>query len=225
MRTYLTLPALILAFGCLAESTAHAQAPRSAFEPFANPPPFGKLPRGPGKLKAKTDPTFNPPVVTVVKNDFAKAKGWRITWKGGSYNSLTADKVQSIFSTVTGAVNSVDFLNKTSWGNTNNADMMLYFGDIQSTKSVSQLTNSSGTKHTSFKLTGMKVADLENYAKNDPAKFGIVYSLAFDKAAEVKNDYKSGQIYAFKTDRTPARYGAVRIVAMNPRIIEVVVQK
>lgn len=181
---------------------------------------------GPKKIKAKTDPTFQPPVVTVVKKDFAKAKGWRISWKGGSYTSETVQKVPSIFSTITGAVHSIHFLNNTSWGNTDNADMQLYFGDLRSTSNLASLTQKSGLKKTTFKLSGMKVADLEEAATKDPAKFGVIYTLAFDAAAQVKKDYKAGQIYVFKTDRSPSRYGAIRIVSTgNPRIIEVVVQK
>ena len=168
---------------------------------------------------------YHPPIVTVVKNDFDKAKGWRITWKSVGGEAPPFKKVQSIFSTVTGAVNSIDYLNGTGWHNTDNADMMLYFGDLSSTNKVSQLTQESGLKKTRFKLSGMTLADLENAAKNDPTKFTAVYTFGFDAAAEVKEDYKQGQIYVFKTDRNPAKYGAVRIVSMSPRIIEVVVQK
>ena len=162
--------------------------------------------------------------MTVIKKDFPQAKGWCITWKGGKYDSSTADKVQSIFSTVTGAVNSVHFLNSTSPGNTDNADMMLYFGDLKSTKSITSLTHKSGLKRTSFKLTGMKVADLEEAAKNNPANFTAVYSLAFDKAAEVKDDYKMGADLRVQ-DGSQSRPLRCYPDCLDESIIEVVVQK
>lgn len=189
-------------------------------------PVLGGFPKGPTKLKEKapSDPTFKPPIVTVIKQEFPDARGWRIKWEGGSYTSETSQKVQSIFSTINGSVHSVHYLNNTSPGNTSNADMQLYFGDLKSTKQVSQLMNGT-TRKTSFKLSGMTVAQLEDAAKNDPSKFTAVYTFGFDVASEVKDDYKAGQIYVFKTDRMPAKYGAVRIVSLNPRVIEVVVQK
>jgi hypothetical protein len=201
---------------CLVALAAIGQGTPSAVGGGVKPPP----------LKIKAANPYHPPIVTVIKKDFDEARGWRITWKSVAGSDPTPqNKVQSIFSTVTGAVNSVDYLNGVSAKNTDNADMMLYFGDLRSTHKVPQLTHKSGLKKTQFKLSGMKVADLEDAAKNDPNKFGVIYTLAFDAAGEVKENYKEGQIYVFKTDRTPAKYGAVRIVSMSPRIIEVVVQK
>jgi hypothetical protein len=163
------------------------------------------------------------PTVEVIKKDFANAKGWRLTWKGGVITDENATKVQSIFSTITGAVNSIDFLNNTSWGNTNNADFMLFNG-LKATSAISQLTQKTALHATTFKLTSMTVSDLENAAENNPNLFGLIYAWAFDAPTTTKS-YQAGQIYVFKTDRVPAKYGAVRIVSMNPRVIEVVVQK
>ncbi|OUC15504.1 MAG: hypothetical protein B0A82_06035 [Alkalinema sp. CACIAM 70d] len=164
------------------------------------------------------------PVVNVTTQNFTNAKGWRITWTGGVISDTNWTKVQSIFSTVTGAVNSIQYLNNTSWGNTDNADFMLYFG-LKATSEVSQLTKANALKETHFKLSSMTVTDLANAAQNNPNIFGLVYELGFDQATTTKPNYQAGQIYVFKTDRNPAKYGAVRIVSMNPRTIEVVVQK
>src|SRR5262249_35025836 len=106
-----------------------------------------------------------------------------------------------------------------------NADMQLYFGDIKAPTQVAKLTHQEHLRKTQFKLSAMTLAELEDAAKKDPTKFTAAFTLGFDQAAEVMDNYKKGQIYVFKPDRTPAKYGAVRIVATNPLTIEVVVQK
>lgn len=168
------------------------------------------------------------PIVTVIKNNFNNATGWRVTWKGGIITSENVHKVQSIFSTVTGAVNSVQYLNGTSWGTTDNADMQLYFGKLKATSKVSQLTNVSGLKETRFRLSTWNVATLEDAAKNNPLAFTAGYELGnFGAKVLETGNYSAGQIYLFKTDRPQPKYGAVRIVKFggSETIIEVVVQK
>jgi hypothetical protein len=168
------------------------------------------------------------PIVTVIKNNFAGTTGWRITWKGGSYSSETVHNVQSIFSTITGAVNSVNFLNAVSWGNTNNADMQLFFGKLKATAEVTQLVNETALKQTLFRLSNWNVAMLEDAAKNNPINFAVGFELGFfGPKVTVTGNYSAGQIYLFKTDRPQPKYGAVRIVKYggSESIIEVVVQK
>ncbi|MES2733042.1 MAG: hypothetical protein V4714_14935 [Bacteroidota bacterium] len=168
------------------------------------------------------------PVVTVIKNNFNATTGWRVTWKGGIITSENVHQVQSIFSTVTGAVNSVQYLNGASWGNTDNADMQLFFGKLKATSKISQLTNVSGLKETRFRLSTWNVATLEDAAKNNPLAFTAGYELGpfASKVLETGN-YSAGQIYLFKTARPQPKYGAVRIVKFggSEMIIEVVVQK
>jgi hypothetical protein len=168
------------------------------------------------------------PVVTIIKNNFNATTGWRLTWKGGSYGSDNVHKVQSIFSTVTGAVSSVHFLNGASWGTTDNADMQLYFGKLKATSTVSQLKHVSALKETRFRLSTWNVATLEDASKNNALAFTAGYELAplGTKVLETGN-YSAGQIYLFKTARPQPKYGAVRIVKSggSETIIEVVVQK
>ena len=168
------------------------------------------------------------PVVTVIKNNFSGATGWRVTWKGGIITSENADRVQSVFSTITGAVNSTEYLNAVSPGNTDNADMQLYFGKLKATSEVSDLTNVTELKETRFRLSTWNVATLEDAAVTNPQNFGIAYELgAFGSKVLETGNYSAGQIYLFKTDRVPVKYGAVRIVKTGgaEKIIEVVVQK
>ncbi len=168
-----------------------------------------------------------PYIKKVIKKDFPGAKGWRVVWGGGTYTSENAHKVPSIFSTITGAVNSVHYLNNTSPQNTGNADMQIYFGNLKATSQINSLTYNNHTKKTRFKLSGMTVNDLQNAAENNPGLFGLIYEWDFDEPVGTlqTGNYQAGQIYTFKTDRIPAKYGAVRIVSTNPKTIEVVVQK
>lgn len=173
--------------------------------------------------------TPNPfPTVTVIKANFSNATGWRITWKGGSYNAENVNKVPSIFSTINGSVHSVHYLNNTAWLNTDYADMQLYFGKLVATSKVPQLTKVNALKDTQFKLSNWNVATLEDVSKNNPNAFGLAFEFGFFGAAQTQTgNYSAGQVYLFKTDRIPAKYGAVRIVKTGgaEKIIEVVVQK
>ena len=94
-----------------------------------------------------------PYVKRIVKRDFREAKGWRIIWGGnigGEYN--VSQKIPGIFSTVTGSVNSIQYLNNTNYKNTDNADMWL-FNNLKSTSETDGLTKTNYTKKTRFKLS------------------------------------------------------------------------
>ena len=89
-----------------------------------------------------------PYVKRIVKRDFREAKGWRIIWGGnigGEYN--VSQKIPGIFSTVTGSVNSIQYLNNTNYKNTDNADMWL-FNNLKSTSEPDGLTQTNYTKKT-----------------------------------------------------------------------------
>jgi hypothetical protein len=168
------------------------------------------------------------PIVTVIKNNFSQTTGWRITWSGGVITPETAQKIQSIFSTITGAVNSVKYLNATSPANTDNADMQLFFGKLRATSEISQLSNVGSLKQTKFRLSTWNVATLEDAAKSNPLNFTAGYEFGFFGPKMLETGaYIGGQIYLFKTDRPTPKYGAVRIVQYGgaESIIEVVVQK
>lgn len=167
------------------------------------------------------------PTFKVIKQEFTSTKGWRIIWDGGSYSSENWTKVPSIFSTVSGAVNSIDYLNKTSWNNTNNADIGLYFGKLQAPSEIKELNQKDGLKATKFKLSTLEVKDLETAAKTNPQLIVNAYNSDDEQPVNTTPKYKVDQIYVFKTDRgEQSKYGAVRIVSISSKtIIEVVVQK
>src|SRR5690606_23951263 len=117
-----------------------------------------------------------PYVKRVIKQDFRNAKGWRIVWGGGEVDWGSDDvyKIPAIFSTITGAVNSIQYLNNTSPQNTDNADMWIYFS-LNATSKISTLDYDNHTRKTRFKLSGMTVADLQDAAENNPGNFAFAY--------------------------------------------------
>lgn len=172
-------------------------------------------------------PVLPLPIVTVIKNEFSGARGWRISWAGGILGDSTAKNWRKIFSTVTGSVNSVNFLNATGVVNTDNADMSLW-GRLSATSKLGELNQVGVLKNTKFRLSTWNLATLENAAKVNPATFGVAFEFGFFGPVVTETaPYQTGQIYLFKTDRPQPKYGAVRIVKWggSETIIEVVVQK
>ncbi|MEM9675252.1 MAG: hypothetical protein ACFB15_28535 [Cyclobacteriaceae bacterium] len=168
-----------------------------------------------------------PTIKRITRQDFPDAIGWRISWFGGNLHSNNDfNKVPAIFSTVTGTVRSVNTLNNSSSQLTKDADMWLY-NNLKAPRKLFNLDHLNHAKRTRFKVSGMKVSDLQNAAQNQPGLFGIAYEWDLNEpnGKLVISSYKEGQIFSFKTDRTPAKYGAVRIVKKYPLILEVVVQK
>jgi len=169
----------------------------------------------------------------VIKEEFAHATGWRIIWEDTGFENETWQKYPGIFSTVNGSVHSINYLNNTSWQNTDNADMYLLFEQVTATTRP-ELTHQAHVKATEFKRSDMTVQQLADYAENDPDMFQYLFENEAYGVAEKQpiveesnySYYQPGDIYTFKTDRVPAKYGAIRIVELwSPSIIEVVVQK
>lgn len=178
-----------------------------------------------GEVATVPDPTQ--PIVTITRNEFSGARGWRISWRGGLFEPENGNAQRRIFSTVTGALNSVNFLNASGVANTDNADMYLW-GRLVAPSQMGSLNQVGVLKNTKFRLSNWNVAALENAARNAPANFGWAFEFGF--FGPIVNEtapYQTGQIYLFKTDRPQAKYGAVRIVKWGgaETIVEVVVQK
>jgi hypothetical protein len=73
----------------------------------------------------------------------------------------------------------------------------------------------------------MTIAELQDAAENNPGKLALAYEWDLNEPTGALSigSYQAGQIFTFKTDRTPAKYGAIRIVDKMPLTVEVVVQK
>ena len=201
-------------------------------------PPVYKDPQNP------ENPGFKPP--TIIKKNFPNATAWKIIWEDIPFDNCgygPCEYLPIYFSTLNGSLHSADFLNAIPLKNTANVDMSLFWDMVRSPSHVDnfQLIHWNHAKSTQFKRSGMSAADFADYAQNNPAMFQDLFENEpygvsdwqpnrFDPGYEHIAYYESGDIYTFKTDRVPSKYGAIRIVEgwiINPErlVIEVVVQK
>jgi hypothetical protein len=122
--------------------------------------------------------------------------------------------------------------------------MVLLLGRIHSLKKAAPvLVHGASATATLFKRSGLSPIEFAVAVQNNPALFQQEFENSAYYPSEIEPNssssdsgdneyYKSGQIYLFKTDRTPAVYGAIRIVdATNvytgtaPRVIQIVVHR
>ena len=194
-----------------------------------------KGPEGPGEI-----PPPKPP--RIIKQEFPQATAWRIIWEDRSYEF--EESWPTYFNTTNGSLYSANFLNATSWQNTANVDMSLVEGRITSPSSEDYnylLKYVNRAKSTVFKRTGMSAGEFADFAQNDPGMFQSLFENEpytatdyqpnrMDPGHEYAGWYEAGDLYTFKIESDPPKYGAIRIVefpvpAEEPIIIEVVVQK
>lgn len=182
-----------------------------------------------------------PPPPTVIREEFSQATGWRIEWDNPDWDKR--DNYLRFFSTVDGSLHSFNSLNSGDWQTTAKVDMELLFGWARAPSEFSSLVHDTHVRHTKFKPSDMTLEELIDYTENNPAMFQELYvnspnkekayqPFNYDAQGDDKILYKTGEIYLFKTDRFPTKYGAVRVVSAeniiqetSPRIIEVIIQK
>ena len=195
------------------------------------PPPIKKTPTPlPGTI----------PPNQVIRTDYAGATKWRIIYTNVDVN--LGSLYQRYFSTVDGSFQSLSELNS-STSATARADMNLMFWFIASPDKFNhQLTFPAHAAATRFKPSEWPYWQLPFITLTDPAQFEAAFEGSMFESTPYQpynyelngdeSDYiNEGDIYFFKTDRTPARYGAVSIlVVANPflgteqTIIEITVQ-
>ncbi|MFC5537723.1 hypothetical protein ACFPQ1_25625, partial [Rhodocytophaga aerolata] len=181
------------------------------------------------------------PPSSVIKHEYPQVTSWLVTW-----NNPLPDyrySLAGIFSTVDGSFHSVHSLNqsnKSSWANTAKADMYLFPGNVEALKNASYLLHGASAPATQFKPSSLTLVEFINALQSKQGFFQQQFENSPDEATPIQpynydgeaDYYDSGDIYLFKTGRTPAVYGAIRIVdATNvwtgtvPRTIQIVVQK
>jgi len=189
-------------------------------------------PREIGKI---TTPGFKSiPTPEIIKEEFDEATGWRITWDDSQINNGNWKEHPGVFSTLHGTLHSINGLNNAAPQVTKDTDMLLPFGNIAAPGRSPSLDYQHLAKSTQFKRSDMSAADLEAITEFNPDFFQYLFeneSYQVDEVQPINEEtgsyyYEAGDIFTFKTDRFPARFGAVRIVKKNnPTIVEVVVQK
>jgi hypothetical protein len=207
-------------------------------------PATSRTPEGTAELNLPDDKTIYTPLhippSSVVKQVYPQATSWLVTWnnvKDDYYNSIAG-----VFSTVDGSFHSFYSLSQAATETIANADMSLV-----NHRFIRNLTNghtySEFAPATLFKPSTLSPLEFAVAVQNNPSLF----QQEFENSPFVPTGhqpyptqesglvvYGTGQIYLFKTDRTPAVYGAIRIVNGDinsaipgpwPRVIQIVVYK
>lgn len=156
-----------------------------------------------------------------------KTWAWRITWPnyGPGHDP---NKIPTVFS-LNGALNSFEFLNNVGPQTTYNTVFSLYDEDkiIRSANLGSKLDYIGGAPKGSLKTVCFELAD-----PNTPVDFiqwmveeapGGFQTNLYEPDALKEWEYKQGDfvIFQVETPMSPTRWGGIRIVSMEPRIIEV----
>jgi hypothetical protein len=174
------------------------------------------------------------PPSSVVKQEYPQATSWLVTWNKGNCYSCNRDSQANIFNTTDGTFHSINSLNQSAPENSAKADISLVRDNfIQNLRKL--MWYDELVPATLFVPTDLTPTQFANAVQNNPALF----EYEFENGPYVPTDlqpyenehgdlesYQTGDIYLFKTGRTPAVYGAIRIVdATSPRVIQIVVYR
>ncbi|MEO0334466.1 MAG: hypothetical protein AAF223_22800, partial [Bacteroidota bacterium] len=168
----------------------------------------------------------------IIRTKYSGATRWRITFTNPNPFLPHTMNYQRFFDTQTGATLSLSDLN-TSAEATAQADMNFLYGSLKATTEYQstpypshpeiQLQYPEDARDTQFVPTNLSLSELNTMTSKHPEQF----QTAFENSAlwptsyqpyNYKEDgyeppsYQTGEIYLFKTDRSPIRYGAIRIV-------------
>ncbi len=160
-----------------------------------------------------------------------KTLAWRITWPDYA-DGYDPDKIPTLFS-LNGALNSFYYLNNVDPQNTYNTVFSLFHNakvqrpsnlaadlDFIGAAPKSSLTSASFN----FDDNDTPVDKIQHMVEQSPASFQHLHDQDFDDITE-ELEYSQGDFISFKLTKpmSPSRYGGLRIVSMEPRIIEVYV--
>lgn len=197
--------------------------------------PVSKRPNPPGGYA----PTLSDPIppTSVEEEVLDGAKRWLITFSDINYDLHYLH--QRFFSTIDGSFYNIKQIHLSADA-TAKIDLDFLFGRVQSIDGF-LLTYPEQAAATQFKPSNLTAGELAFIIDNDPAQLEDAFENSPYAATDVQpydyvedkynfDYYETGDIFLFKTDRTPARYGAIRIVQSeadfyaNSRTVEVTVQ-
>lgn len=194
-------------------ATAEFEPSTSYVNPGGNPVPYPEIIRQ----------TFIP------RDDLYdwKCTAWRITWPEYP-EGFDVDKIPTTFS-LNGALNSFYYLNNVGSQTTYNTLFSLYYEDkIQRTVDMPDELNFfvnpplKSFSYAELRLddVGLTANDIQYMVEQSPASFQANWSSSPDIE---ELEYAAGDIVFFYTHTpdAPSHFGGIRIVSMNPRIIEV----
>ncbi|MEM8965831.1 MAG: hypothetical protein AAGE93_05405 [Bacteroidota bacterium] len=168
----------------------------------------------------------------IVRTKYSGATRWRITFTNPNPLLPHSMNYQRFFDTQTGATLSLSDMNANAEA-TAQADMNFLYGSLKATTEYQgtpypshpeiQLQYPEAVRDTQFVPTNLSLAELNAMTIMYPEQFQTAYensslSPTSYQPYNYKEDgyeppsYQTGEIYLFKTDRSPIRYGAIRIV-------------
>ena len=219
---YLAFSASLLLFGCQSDDA-------SSIVPIST--------RSTSVSDNLSIPMVTIPPTEVEEETLDGAQRWIITFYNIDYDKHY--QYQRFFSTVDGSFRNITQL-MNSPSSTANADLDFLVGRMQNAAGFLS-PHPQYVVHTQFKPSDLSAKELDMMAHHNPEQLADAFEnspyMATDKQPYnyVEDDYtfdyyQTGDIFLFKTDRTPARYGAVRIIHSqasyyaNSRVVEVIVQ-
>ncbi len=184
-------------------------------------------------------PTSIPPA-EVIRTDYSGATKWRITFTNPKYAFRWS--YQRFFSISDGTFRTLADLNNSPKA-TSKADMDFLFGYIRAAGEYNYyLHHASSAPATQFKPASLGLLQLADITANHPDLFQTAFEKSpfeatpfqpynYSKGGDESTYYENGDIFLFKTDQNPVRYGAIRIVetsqiyqGIGSRIVEVIAQ-
>ena len=186
--------------------------------------PDGDLPEG----NPESD-SWRYPYPTIIEREFippydffseTKCFAWRITWPAYD-GSADEDKIPTVFATVNGALNSFDYLNSVDPQNTYKTDFSLFYDDkVEASASMWEVLDyadvSEGMEVPYFALSEQPLDNIIDWVTERPDLF----ELHWPGSSENELDYNEGDFIQYWLSDANL-YGGIRIVSMEPRIIEV----
>jgi hypothetical protein len=153
--------------------------------------------------------------------DFAHKKciAWRITWPSYAA-SADVNKIPTVFATANGALNSFDYLNSVDPENTLKSVFSLYYDNKVETSAIMweelDYADAGHMEGAKFVLSVHPLDHIIDWVTERPDLF----SQHWPGGGEEDLSYDEGDIIQFRLADAQL-YGGIRIVQMDPRIIEV----
>jgi hypothetical protein len=159
-------------------------------------------------------------------NAHTKCLAWKISWPANQ-DMMAPDQIPTMFSYHNGALNSFKYLNAVDPMNTFNTTFSLYYENkfmtLENLDLIAQLTHFNKINHLYYhdvfigKLNESP-ATVESWVKENP---GILETNVWNNISKVDHfEYQEGDMFIFH-EQGYQHNGIVRIVSMQPRVIEV----